>query len=563
MKLHWTDRAIGYFDPEKGLRRAQHRIGLDAAAGYDGTEYAAQRKRGREAKNRGVGESLAEAPKGLERDEIVEKSLKQIDCNPIASGIVDTKVSHIVGRGFRLQPRVDGELLGMSREATEELNDQIVREWELWADSSACDYEGMCSFADLTSLMYRSMLETGDGFCLFQRDEETDSPYQLRLHVLAGDRIASPGSGLGREVREIDGVAVNARGQVTGYYIDAVGSLPGESKQSEYVLVPVRGETGRLNVSHLFRKVKAGQKRGLPDLAPVLSMLNDLGDYSESELKAAKVASYFTVFIRTMTPDLSLPGATFGDGNSAGGDKNAPRLGPAAVMALAPNEDVTIAAPARPQGNFDAFTLSMLRQIGMGIGIPLEIMIQHFEASYSASRAALVLAYRRFFAQRQLIEERFALPVYREWFAEAVEKGRIDAPEFKDPDPLKRMAYVRANFVGLGQPSIDADKAAKASGAYLDLNISTLSDEVQEHSGRDWRRVLDQKAREKEYAESVGLTLGASPAQNSPQGDENNEDEQDPMDGEISPLGGEQERETPDREEPDEEQSENGLTSEI
>jgi capsid protein len=65
--------------------------------------------------------------------------------------------------------------------------------------------------------------------------------------------------------------------------------------------------------------------------------------------------------------------------------------------------------PARPNPEFDAFVMSILRQIGVGLEIPYEILIKHFTASYSASRAALETAWQ-FFRRRRTWLARRSLP---------------------------------------------------------------------------------------------------------------------------------------------------------
>ena len=53
-------------------------------------------------------------------------------------------------------------------------------------------------------------------------------------------------------------------------------------------------------------------------------------------------------------------------------------------------------SPSRPNTAFDAFVLSLVRQIGSALGIPAEVLLLNFEASYSASRGALLEAWKLF-----------------------------------------------------------------------------------------------------------------------------------------------------------------------
>ena len=511
-KLNRLDRIVAWISPEAGARRAAHRINMNAMAARDEWDWGSQRKRGRRAKRRRQNIDGYGAPTPQERLALVEQSLEQVACNPLASGIVGIKVAHVVGNGFRMQPRADGKALGWDRQQTDEFNDQVGKQWAAFANSTDCDDEGLCQFADLTELAYRSMLETGDAFCLLQR-EGANGAGPLRLQIMGGQRVASPRPfpGGGRTIegqREHDGAALDARGRVQGYWVNLNPPWKqGGGAPAQFAQVDLRdAATGRRNIVHLFRKIKTGQKRGLPDLAPALAALTDIGKYSAAELRAAQVSSLFTAFIKSDAPLGGSPiaGALDGDGLPLG-DPSAPKLTHGAIMDLGPGVDLTFAHPTRPQSNFSQFIECQLRLIGMALNIPFEVLIQHFTASYSASKAALVLAQRYFMAQRRLLAARFCQPIYEEWFDDAVMGGRIVAPGFADGGAVTRQAFLRADWIGAGRPQLDEEKEAKARATRLSLGLTTLAEEIQEHSGRDYIEVLDQREREKEEAEARGL----------------------------------------------------------
>ena len=69
-----------------------------------------------------------------------------------------------------------------------------------------------------------------------------------------------------------------------------------------------------------------------------------------------------------------------------------------------------------------------MRQIGMALNVPHEVLTKHFQASYSAARAALLDAWRTFRIRRDWLARRFCQPVYEEWLADAVASGLISAP---------------------------------------------------------------------------------------------------------------------------------------
>ncbi|MGZ7263521.1 phage portal protein, partial [Streptococcus pyogenes] len=66
------------------------------------------------------------------------------------------------------------------------------------------------------------------------------------------------------------------------------------------------------------------------------------------------------------------------------------RLGDGLVMELDEGESIETANPGRPNAQFDPFVMAMWKMIGGALGVPFEILVKHFTASYSASRAALL-----------------------------------------------------------------------------------------------------------------------------------------------------------------------------
>ena len=190
--------------------------------------------------------------------------------------------------------------------------------------------------------------------------------------------------------------------------------------------------SGRRNVIHVYEKLRPGQTRGVPYLAPVVEMLKQLGKYSNAEIMGAVINAYFTVFLKSPGGDTGL--SVFQDSKETGGkasDKNY-KMGMGAFVRLANNEDVVFADPKRPNQNFDKFVEAILRQVGTALGLPFELLVQHFTKSYSAARSAMLLAWKMFSTRRTWLVNHFCNIVYEAWMEEAVLRGRVAAPGFLD-----------------------------------------------------------------------------------------------------------------------------------
>jgi len=181
------------------------------------------------------------------------------------------------------------------------------------------------------------------------------------------------------------------------------------------------------------------------------------------------------------------------------------KLGSGAILDLATGEDVVVVDPKRPNTGYDQFFQSILREVGMALEIPYEILIKHFTASYSAARAAMLEAWRAFTTRRQWFAARFCQPIYEAFVEEGVLLGRIALPGFVGADQLVRQAWLGAEWTGPGRGQIDELKEAQAADFRIKANLSTRALEVPNLTGRDWEDVAKQRQRENEFDKELGI----------------------------------------------------------
>ena len=157
-----------------------------------------------------------------------------------------------------------------------------------------------------------------------------------------------------------------------------------------------------------------------------------MGRYTEAELAAAIVSSSATLFIQR---DAETNQAPFGEEpQDKAADPNTPpdelaiNLGPAAVFDLAPGEKANLIDPKHPTTTYDGFMSAMSNQVATGIEVPSEVLYKKFSSNYSASRGSLNEFWRTCGVMRDSFADDFCQPTYEKWFAEAVARGRINAP---------------------------------------------------------------------------------------------------------------------------------------
>jgi len=246
----------------------------------------------------------------------------------------------------------------------------------------------------------------------------------------------------------------------------------------------------------------------VPLLAPVLPTLKQMGRYTEAELAAAIVASSITLFIKHENPTSQAP---FGEEPAdKAEDPNTPPdelgidLAPSAVFDLAPGESTDTFDPKHPTTTFDGFMSAMSNQVATGVEIPSEVLYKKFSSNYSASRGALNEFWRTCGVLRDSFAADFCQPAYEKWFAEAVARGRFNAPGFFDDQAVAK-AYMGCTWNGPARTNLDAKKEIEAAILRVQQGISTNEQETAQMTGGNWRANMRQRKSEMEKMKEVGL----------------------------------------------------------
>jgi lambda family phage portal protein len=249
---------------------------------------------------------------------------------------------------------------------------------------------------------------------------------------------------------------------------------------------------------------RPGQRRGVPILAPVMEKLKQLSRYSEAELMAAVVSGMFTAAITTPAPQTPLGRSIPPNQQVDTGDASDYQLGNGALLGLAPGEKLEAINPSRPNAGFEQFVVAVCRQIGAGLGIPYELLVMQFTASYSASRGALLEAWKRFKVGRAWLAAGLCQPTYEQWLEEAVARGYINAPGFFS-DPLIRAAWCGAEWHGPTQGQLDPRAEVEAAQTRVENGFSTRTQETRELTGGDFWTNERLRAREEAARKKDGL----------------------------------------------------------
>lgn len=508
------DKLIAYVAPKTAARRLMARAALSSVGAYSGAGGYTGARRDRPGTtnwNPGGGSPNTDIIPDLPA--LRERSRDQMRNAPVAVGAINTTVGHVVGTGLSCSPAIQAEILGITEEEATAWNAARKHAFNVWAMSTDCDVARQCNFYGLQDLGLRTELCSGDAFFLTPLVTRYGRK-RLALQGIEADRVCNP---LGRTQIDtlVDGIEVDAAtGEAIAIHV--ANRHPGELRTAgmKWERVPMRGDsTGRRNVLQMMEPLRFGQLRGVPLIAPILEPLKQLNKWTDNELAAAVASSVFAVFVKMETEAFQ---DLFQNNDSVkttldGAEQWSGEMGGAKAVHLLPGEDISTASPGRPNPEFDPFWTAMVRQMGMALGLPYEVLVMHFQSSYTAARGAFLMAAKFFKSRRDRVVTQFCQPVYELWLADEVSSGRCSAPGFFASHEI-RAAWCNAVWTGDGAGTLDPVKEVAAARARVDMEISTLDAESILHDGVDWFTKHKQRTKEMAAQKRDGTYLAPAGA---------------------------------------------------
>jgi lambda family phage portal protein len=484
--------------PQWALNRAAARLRLSAIKNYAQAGAASNGNwaKGLQASANSPNDDITE---NLET--ITARARYSFRANPLASGPIKKMRTNVVGSGLLLNPKPDAAYLGLTDEQAEVFEQTVKREFAVWAKSKDCDMSRRLTFGQQQGLVFLSALVNGDVFAALPVKPRAGQPYDLRVQLIEADRVRTP-SEKSQDKNVKAGIRTNDDGEAISAFI--ASGYEGDMDVT-FTEVPFYGDSGTpllLQVAQDWERV--GQIRGVSVLAPIMEVLVQLDRYTKAELMANVVSSMLTVFVKSENGVGSLAdGVPIQDQVDAGNDDTI-ELGNGSVVGLAAGEDISVVNPARTNSSFDSVMTAYIRQLGVGLEMPYEVLIAHFQSSYSAARGALQEAWKMYLMRREWLVETFCQPIYEQWLAEAVAKGRVQANGFFD-DPAVRAAWCGAKWIGPAQSSLNPAQEANAAEKRIQIGISTRGYESQITNGMTFDEVNSTLAREYAQRKRSGL----------------------------------------------------------
>lgn len=504
------ERAIAAVAPRYALNRMRARIAFEAASGFDAARRERPALRNMTVRSQSPD---ADALPGLDNQRAASRALMMNA--PLAAGAIHTVVTNVVGTGLRVSARADRATLatvaGVQPDQVAAFEARAEAEWRLFCRAEHADIAGQSDFDSLQELAFRSVLLNGDCFALPVAGR--GGPFDFAVQLIEADRVSNPNHRADHEGLA-GGVEFDSAGAPMAYHIARIDRVTSISR--DWRRYTARDAGGSPRVLHLIHRQRIGQTRGVPYLSPVVTALQAIDRYTEAEITAAVLNACIAIIGESEAGQAPMKeeAVAAGTGSTATTGLRRADIQYEPGMTLEgfmPGEAIRSFAAERPNQGFDPFVQAILRQVGVALELPFELLVKHFTASYSAARAALLQAWGFFRMRRAWLAKSFCQPVYELAITNAVVRGRIEAPGFLD-DPIIRAAWLGTRWTGPSAGQIDPLKEVNAAEKRLALKLSTRTRETAELTGDDWEAVAQELASEEELLDSLGLDPALEPA---------------------------------------------------
>lgn len=472
-----------------------------------------------------------------ERGTIVQRAHDLARNNPWAAALLRTVVDHVIGQGFGMQCRLRADVLGLTDAQAREFQAAAERNWERWAKKAGANDQD--SIHDVARLAFNSQLVGGDSFVHWVQLRAPWRFGSLAADIIEGELVRTPYNRQDTQRLRM-GVLTGDYQRPIGYWVhedheaDRFFARPGGQDQGRFVRR--LDETGRQQITHLFAKQRPKQTRGLPLFYPILTLLDDIGEYFEAEMWAARLGACFSVFIKRLGP---LTGAEmavrkgsgdWGEVHNAADINGTPEveLTPGGIYTMSEGQDVVPFTPNRPGQTFAVFVEQVVGVIAASVGVPEMLVTKNFARSnYSNTRNAVLDARRTFSCMQTGVTANVYQPAFEqcvlEWFDDGLLPRFVSRRQFAD----NLHEWARAVWTPPTYGWIDPQKEMAAYALAVQNGFMTHQD-VAALMGRDWQTVFEQLAVEIAEKERLGIPKAQAPgAAPPPEADEADDDTED------------------------------------
>ena len=248
------DNIITAISPERGYRREAWRQALEELRGYDAASH------GRLNAGWRVFNESAELTDRYSRD-VIRARARDLERNSdIAQSVIHAFRRNVIGKGYKLQPKTESELL----------NDQLEKLWKQWCRKENCDITASQSFNQIMRMAVTR--KQVDGGILFIKRYTRGGLVPFKLQMIEVDELDTTASiprHKGNTV--VGGIEYDPARRAVGYFIQQY------DVEGWKLTTPVYIEAK--HVIPYWTKHRPSQLREVSDLSPTITRVRDTNEF--------------------------------------------------------------------------------------------------------------------------------------------------------------------------------------------------------------------------------------------------------------------------------------------
>ncbi len=394
------------------------------------------------------------------RRRISQRARYEFANNGQGKGVQLTQANYVVGRGPKLRMQT-----GNPR-----FNSMIEAEWQRWGKE--------VKLPKKLRTAIKAKVSDGEPFIIITQNPRMQHRVKLGLRMVECEQVTTPYLGA-NEPNKIDGIEFDEYGNPLFY--DVLKQHPGSQwsgLNQEPERVPARF------MLHLFREDRAGQHRGVSEVAPSLNCYAQGRRFREAVLAGAEAVANFSIFLKTQSDpsieaDIVRPLSTL-------------PIEKAMFTALPAGYDAFQPKAEQPSATYAEFTREQSGEQARPLNMPNNIARADSSGySFSGGKLDHLTYFVSVDVEQQDIEEDVLDPLFEVWFAEAVLRFGWGVPA--DPPPNHGWDWPE-------KPVIDEVKHANANKTNLSIGVAVLR-RLYAEGGLDFEEELPH------MAEDYGITV--------------------------------------------------------
>lgn len=425
--------------------------------------------------------------------------------------IVDRTSDIVVDTAIKLRATIDADALGISDDDAEKWNSRTSKMFHNYMLDRGCVRSQMYNGYSAQRLFMNAKMTDNDTYVRFYFEDEPDELSPVSFEFI--DCLSIDGNGgfyTDGRFNYDDGITRDSRGREISYRVSRMLA----NGNYEYVDVPAKSGS-RIMMWHGFVPTQISQVKGISQFSHMLQEFCDMGSFRKAHVDKAIAQAGLAITVYSDSDNAPISPLPTGDMTSPAGtrasdiygsstlteaeiasiddglnidvvnDFSRKTAGSMAVVMAGGKDKIQSIQNTAPVTGYDKFVDSFVSQLSASSGMGVEILLQKFNSNYSASRAALIMFYRKAEIERHKIDEDFITPIYKNWLAEEIALGRIKCPGWSDC--IIRNAWLNHICVGASVPNIDPDKLAKANMKNLAMSATDLDRVAFETNGSNSR----------------------------------------------------------------------------